>query len=88
MRTQPYGDKSAGCVFKNAPSVAGALIDRCALKGMRIGGAEVSTLHGNFIVNRENATASDVLQLASHVQATAKEKTGIDLDMEIRPIYG
>lgn len=86
-RTQPYGDKSAGCVFRNPPAnSAGALIQQCGLKGMRVGGAEVSTLHANFIVNREGATSQDVLALAEEVKKTVKEKTGIDLEMEVRYI--
>jgi UDP-N-acetylmuramate dehydrogenase len=87
MRTQPYGEKSAGCVFANPVSeAAGALIQRCGLKGTVIGGAEVSPLHANFIVNKGHATAADVLSLAAHVQASVKEKTGVDLKMEIRTI--
>ncbi len=86
-RTQPYNDKSAGCVFRNPESnSAGALIQQSGLKGKRIGGAEVSTLHANFIVNKGNATSKDVLDLAEYVKKTVKEKTGIDLEMEIRCI--
>jgi UDP-N-acetylmuramate dehydrogenase len=86
-RTQPYKDKSAGCVFRN-PEMhsAGALIQQSGLKGKRIGGAEVSTLHANFIVNKGGATAQDILALATLVKATVKEKTGVDLEMEIRCI--
>lgn len=89
-KTQPYGDMSAGCLFRNAKeSSAGALIEKCGLKGYAIGGAEVSTLHANFIVNKGQASAQDVLSLAKHVQDTVKEKTGIDLEMEVRVIpYG
>lgn len=86
-KTQPYSDMSAGCVFRNAPdSSAGALIEKCGLKGFSIGGAEVSTLHANFIVNRKEAKAQDVLDLAAHVKKVVHEKTGYDLDMEIRVI--
>jgi len=82
---------SAGCVFRNAPQMsaqmpAGALIEQCGLKGFSIGGAEVSLLHANFIVNRNNATAGDVLALAAHVKKVVFEKTGHDLEMEIRII--
>jgi UDP-N-acetylmuramate dehydrogenase len=84
-KTQPYSDKSAGCVFRNPEShSAGALIQQCGLKGKRIGGAEVSGLHANFIVNKGGATAKDVLELAEEVKKTVKEKTGVDLEMEIR----
>lgn len=86
-RTQPYNDKSAGCVFRNPSShSAGALIQQCGLKGKRIGGAEISSLHANFIVNRGGATSKDVLMLAEEVKKIVKEKTGIDLEMEVRYI--
>lgn len=86
-RTQPYNDKSAGCVFRNPESQsAGALIQQSGLKGMRIGGAEVSTMHANFIVNKGRATSKDILELAELVKRTVKEKTGVELDMELRCI--
>ncbi len=86
-RTQPYSDKSAGCIFRNpSPLSAGALIQQAGLKGTRVGGAEVSTVHANFIVNKGKAKASDVLQLSEVVKKTVKEKTGQDLEMEIRCI--
>lgn len=86
-RTQPYSDKSAGCVFRNPEShSAGALIQQCGLKGKTIGGAEVSTRHANFIINKEGATSKDILELAAFVKATVKEKTGVELEMEIRCI--
>ena len=85
--TQPYGDKSCGCIFRNPTGEsAGALIEKCGLKGTRIGGAEVSKLHGNFIVNKADARAEDVLKLATHVKGCIKEKTGIELEMELRVI--
>ncbi len=87
MKTQPYGDKSAGCIFRNPKlKAAGALIEQSGLKGKTLGGAEVSTMHANFIVNKAGATTRDVLNLAAHVQASVKEKTGVDLEMEIRYI--
>lgn len=86
-KTQPYSDKSAGCVFRNPPAhSAGALIQQCGLKGKKIGGAEVSPVHANFLINRENATAKDILELAQFVKQVVKEQTGVDLDMEIRHI--
>ena len=86
-KTQPYGDKSAGCVFQNTPSQsAGALIQQAGLKGAKVGGAEVSTLHANFIVNKGGALAKDVLELSEYVKRVVKEKTGQDLEMEIRCI--
>lgn len=84
-RTQPYSDKSAGCMFRNpASSSAGALIDKCGLKGLKIGGAEVSLLHANFIVNKGGATAADVLELAARIKAQVLEMTGVALEMEVR----
>lgn len=86
-RTQPYGDLSAGCVFRNPPAAsAGALIEQSGLKGVRIGGAEVSTLHANFLVNKGGATAQDILALAELVKRVVKEKVGVDLEMEVRCI--
>lgn len=86
-KTQPYGEKSAGCVFRNPEGQsAGALIEKCGLKGMRVGGAEVSFLHANFLINKENATARDFLELIYLVQKTVKTKTGIELETEVRVI--
>lgn len=86
-RTQPYGDKSAGCVFRNPKEhSAGALIQKAGLKGKRIGGAEVSEKHANFIVNKDGATAQDILELAAFVKTTVKERTGVEIEMEIRCI--
>lgn len=85
LRTQPYQDPSIGCVFRNPqPLVAGALIEELGLKGTRFGGAEVSCLHGNFIVNRGGATATEVRALAEHVKRVVKEKKGIELELEMR----
>ncbi len=89
IKSQPYKAKSAGCVFKNpstSPLSAGALIDRCGLKGVRRGGAEVSPLHANFIVNLGDATSKDVLALAEHIRCVVKEKTGIELEKELHYI--
>jgi UDP-N-acetylmuramate dehydrogenase len=86
-QTQPYGEKSAGCVFRNPSSEsAGSLIQKCGLKGLSVGDAEVSLLHGNFIVNKGEATAKHVLTLVEKIRETVKQKTGIDLEMEIRTI--
>lgn len=85
VATQPFVQENAGCIFKNPPGdSAGRLIDECGLKGSRIGGAEVSTVHGNFILNVDNATAADVLNLAAHIQAHVREKTGISLQTEVK----
>jgi len=86
-KTQPYGELSCGCVFRNPEKErAGRLIEACGLKGKQLGGAEVSTLHANFIVNRDGATAEDVRKLALYVKECVKEKTGIELEMELREI--
>jgi UDP-N-acetylenolpyruvoylglucosamine reductase len=75
---------SAGCAFKNPPSTpAGRLIDELGLKGARVGGAVVSREHGNFIVNDGNASARDVLELISLLQAKAKAARGIELHTEV-----
>jgi len=78
---------SAGCAFKNPPSIpAGKLIDELGLKGTRVGGAVVSQEHGNFIVNDGNATARDVLELIALLQAKAKAARGIELQTEVEII--
>lgn len=81
-----FAQPSCGCIFKNehAKNVqAGQLIDSLGLKGVRIGDAEVSVHHANFIVNRGNATAADVLALIEHIENTVREKTGISLEREV-----
>jgi UDP-N-acetylenolpyruvoylglucosamine reductase len=84
--TQP-AQPSAGCIFKNPKTVpAGKLIDELGLKGAKRGGAMISTVHGNFIVNEGNATANDVLELIDLVKRTAKSKRGIELETEVEII--
>ncbi|MEN8849337.1 MAG: UDP-N-acetylmuramate--L-alanine ligase [Akkermansiaceae bacterium] len=82
--TQPKA-ASAGCIFKN-PEVMGAgrLIDELGLKETGVGKAEVSPEHGNFIVNRGKATASNVLALIDQIKAKAKAERGVDLDTEVQ----
>jgi len=75
---------SAGCIFKNTPTVpAGKLVEELGLKGTRIGGAMISNEHGNFIVNDGKGTAKDVLGLIEMVRKLAREKRGIQLETEV-----
>lgn len=83
QESQPR-EPSAGCIFKNPPGTsAGKVIDECGLKGERVGGAEVSPVHANFIVNRGDATATDILALVRVVRARVKAARGIDLEPEV-----
>ena len=84
---QPMGYPSAGSVFKNPPGdFAGRLIDQAGLKGARIGGAQISEVHANFIINRGDARAADILSLINLVQERVREKWGVELEPEIRVI--
>lgn len=86
-KTQPYKDKSVGCIFRNPENFhASALIDSCNLKGCQIGDAKVSDMHANFIVNVKSATSDDVLQLIDLIQKKVKEITGQELKSEVRLI--
>ncbi|MDA2983780.1 MAG: UDP-N-acetylmuramate dehydrogenase [Actinomycetota bacterium] len=81
---QPLNRPSCGSVFTNPPGTsAGALIDRVGLKGTRVGGAEVSGTHANFIVTSPGACASDVEQLIALVARRVREETGIELSAEV-----
>ena len=83
--SQPFVEENAGCMFVNPPgSSAGKLIDDCGLKGYRVGGAEVSRIHGNFIINTGSATAQDVLNLARRIQTHVKKEKGVNLQMEVK----
>jgi UDP-N-acetylmuramate dehydrogenase len=85
--TQPVEIPNAGCVFKNPPgNYAAKLIEESGLKGMFCGGAMVSAKHSNFIVNYDKASARDVAELINLVRRTVKEKTGIKLELEIKPV--
>ena len=85
ITSQPFAEENAGCMFKNPPGhSAGKLIDECGLKGYRIGGAEVSKIHGNFILNLDDATAHDVLSLVRHIQDHVKQERGVNLEMEVQ----
>ena len=83
--TQPLGLPSCGSVFRNPEGDHSArLIEAAGLKGYRIGGAEVSEKHANFIINRDNATATDIEELIEHVRLTVLEQHGINLQHEVR----
>jgi len=87
--TQPLGLPSCGSVFRNPPGDYSArLIEAAGLKGSRIGGAEVSMKHANFIINRDDATASDIEHLIEHVQQTVLDVHGIKLVHEVRIVGG
>lgn len=81
--SQPLEYPSAGSVFRNPEGdFAGRLIESCNLKGYKIGGAEVSEKHANFIINTNNATSEDVYKLINYVHDIVKEKTTVDLIIE------
>lgn len=85
--TQPYNYPSCGSVFRNPlPNYAGNLIEKSGLKGHRIGGAQISELHGNFIVNTGNAKAEDVLGLIQHVKDTVLDLHGVKMETEVEII--
>ena len=87
--TQPRGFPCAGSVFKNPPGdSAGRLIDAAGLKGMRVGGAEISKVHANFIVNTGGATASEIARLMSMVKGEVKRLFKVNLEPEIWLIGG
>ncbi len=81
---QPLEYPSAGSVFKNPEgSHAGYLVEQCGLRGKRVGNAQVSEKHGNFIVNLGDCTAKDVLTLIEEVRDTVKKEKGYDLETEV-----
>jgi UDP-N-acetylmuramate dehydrogenase len=81
---QPLAHQSAGCIFKNPRGIsAGMLIDQAGLKGTRIGGAEVSDRHANFVVVDRDATSHDVLQLIDTMRSRVAEQLGVELELEI-----
>ena len=83
--SQPLASQSAGCIFKNPRGLsAGALIDQSGLKGTRVGNAEISDRHANFIVTHDGATADEVLRLVDVVRSKVAEQFGVDLELEIQ----
>ena len=84
QRTQPLSQPNAGSIFKNPPGLAaGRLIEALGLKGMRIGGAMISPIHANFVVNVGHATATDVEALMAHVQARVQAAYNVVLEPEV-----
>jgi UDP-N-acetylmuramate dehydrogenase len=82
--TQPQREKSAGCIFRNPDNTsAGKLIEDSGLKGFSIGGAMVSDVHANFIVNKGHATFADTLKLIDHIKKTVSEKQNVSLEEEV-----
>lgn len=85
--TQPLTMPNAGCAFKNPkPEAAGRLIEAAGLKGFRIGDAQVSEKHANFIVNRGDARADDVMALIAQVRRTVQAKAGVKLELELKVV--
>jgi UDP-N-acetylmuramate dehydrogenase len=81
---QPMGHQCAGCVFKNPRGAsAGELIEKCGLKGTRIGGAVVSERHANFIVAEPDCTSQDVLRLIDLVRSQVNDRMGVRLELEV-----
>ena len=84
-RTQPIGSASCGSVFRNpADASVGKMVEDCGLKGFCVGGAEVSPIHGNFIVNKGTASAADVVAVIHHVHEKVKDAYGIELQPEVK----
>jgi UDP-N-acetylmuramate dehydrogenase len=82
--SQPINERSAGCIFKNPPGHStGKLIDALGMKGTRVGGAVVSELHANYIVNRYQATASDIFKLMDLMRERVLGAYGIELEEEV-----
>ena len=82
---QPHGERSAGCTFKNPPlDSAGRLLDASGCKGLSVGGATISNVHANFIVNTGRATGADVFELMESCRDIVFRKTGICLEPEIK----
>lgn len=84
--TQPMGKPSCGSVFRNPPGDRGAakLVEDCGLKGFSVGGAQVSEVHANFVVNNGTATAADVLAVMREMHDRVKEASGVDLQPEVK----
>lgn len=87
VKSQPYDMPCAGSVFRNPlPEFSWQLIEKCGLRGFSIGGAQVSTLHANFIVNTGDATANDILEVIQHVKSEVYKQTQIMLETEVEMV--
>jgi UDP-N-acetylmuramate dehydrogenase len=85
IASQPLNLPNAGSVFRNPPGDhAARLIEQCGLKGVRVGGAQVSEKHANFIVNTGGATAADIESLIDEVRGTVAKQTGVQLHPEVK----
>ncbi len=83
--TQPWGQATAGSVFKNPKDLtAGQLLEECGLKGAAVGGARVSEVHANFIVNQGGASAADIKELIELAAGEVKKRFGVELETEVR----
>ncbi len=82
--SQPLGQKSAGCIFKNPPGAsAGRMIDELGLKSLSVGDAQISDRHANFFVNAGHATAKDMLMLVADVRERVQKSYGVSLENEV-----
>ena len=87
IETQPYHQPSFGSVFKNPiNNYAAKLIDDMGLKGFKIGGAEISSIHSNFIINNSSASSEDIFELITAIQQKILQKKGIYLQPEVRMV--
>ena len=85
--SQPVNLPNAGSIFKNPPGdYAARMIEECGLKGRRVGGAEISPLHANFIVNADGASAMDVIRLMEIARNEVRNRFDVELEPEIKPI--
>ncbi|MEK7557511.1 MAG: UDP-N-acetylmuramate dehydrogenase, partial [Patescibacteria group bacterium] len=81
---QPYDAPSSGSIFKNPPGkFAGALLEQAGMKGLTVGGAEISSLHANWILNRGRATSQDIRQLIEQAQVSVLKTSGVQLEPEV-----
>jgi UDP-N-acetylmuramate dehydrogenase len=88
-KSQPWNFPCAGSIFRNPlPNYAGALIEEAGLKGHKIGGAQISEMHANFIVNAGDAKAKDVTDLIAHIKQTISDKFSVEMETEVEIIGG